>query len=386
MKKIVYCLSLFMLVLAMTLLFGCAKTDGEQSVDEPSKTEATIAEISKYGHLILDIKGEVLFELGYEYGDVMTVTVDGKVLELPLCSGYNDVDNGVTLLRAESAEDAVMIAINMGDFATTSGIAKKVSTEENPGYRWDYLKETPVKIEISLKTKGAYRDQWLARQLSSSTERSDYPHLSDEAFANFRVIDTTGMGKNKIYRSSSPINPESGRNTYADKAARDAGIATIINLADASNTYEVSDDAYYLTCQVTYLNLGLEFLSDDATAAMARGMRFIINGEGPYLLHCSEGKDRAGFVSALLEFLMGATIDEVIEDYMETFYNYHGVERGTEKYDVILNINIINTLTTTFKVSDIYQADLAAEAEEYLMEDVGLSADEVAALKAKLGE
>ena len=28
--------------------------------------------------------------------------------------------------------------------------------------------------------------------------------------------------------------------------------------------------------------------------------------EGPYLIHCTEGKDRTGFVSALLECLIGA--------------------------------------------------------------------------------
>ena len=82
----------------------------------------------------------------------------------------------------------------------------------------------------------------------------------------------------------------------------------------------------------------------------------------------------------------GATLDEVIEDYMITYYNYYGVEKGTEKYDVVVNNNLIKVLNTTFKVEDIYKADLVAEAEEYLMEDGGLTLDEVAALKAKLGK
>jgi hypothetical protein len=43
-------------------------------------------------------------------------------------------------------------------------------------------------------------------------------------------------------------------------------------------------------------------------------------------------------------------------------------------------------LNTTFKVDDVYNADLAAEAEAFLMEDAGLTADEVSALKAKLGQ
>ena len=82
----------------------------------------------------------------------------------------------------------------------------------------------------------------------------------------------------------------------------------------------------------------------------------------------------------------GVTLDEVIEDYMITYYNYYGVEKGTEKYDVVVNNNLIKVLNTTFKVDDVYKADLVAEAEEYLMEDGGLTLDEVAALKARLGK
>ena len=378
MRKNIYRLPALVLalIIALTALVGCSGT---------SETIASVADIAKHGNLILDITGAELFEKGYEYGDLLEVTVADQTWEAPLCSNYSDVDTGVAVLRATSAEDVVVLALNMSDFATTAGIAEKTKIEEDPGYRWDYLIQTPVKVEITLKQKGGYREQWLIRQLVRTNERADYAHLSDEAFANFRVIDTTGMGENKLYRSSSPINPGIGRNTYADEAAKNAGIVTVINLADASDTYETPEDAYYQTCRVTYLNLGMDFLSETSVTSLAQGMRFIIDGEGPYLLHCNEGKDRAGFVSALLECLMGATIDEVVEDYMETYINYYGVEKGSEKYEAVVNSNIIQALNTSFKVKDVYKADLVAEAEAYLMEDLGLSADEVAALKVKLG-
>ena len=365
------------LVLVLLALSGCT--------DPSEEVTATIADISKYGNLVLDITGADLFDQGYAYGDILEVTIAGQAWDVPLCSNYTDVDNGLTVLRATTAEAPVVLAINMGNFATDAEIATKTTIEEEPGYRWDYLIETPVQVKMTLKQKGGYREQWLVRQLVRTNVREDYSHLSDEAFANFRVVDTTGMGKNKLYRSSSPINPALGRNTYADQAARNAGIVTILNLADASNTYESPADTYYLTCQVKYLNLGSEFVSAEATAKLASGLRFIIDGDGPYLLHCNEGKDRAGFVSALLECLMGATIDEVAEDYMETYINYYGVEKSTEKYEAVLNNNLIQTLNACFGVADVYQADLVAEAEAFLTEVVKLSANEVTALKAKLG-
>lgn len=367
---------LLVIILALSLLGGCSET---------SEITATVTDIAKYGNLVLDITGSTLFDQGYEYGDLLNITIAGKTWEAPLCSNYSDVDNGVAVLRAPSADTAITLAINMEDFATTAGIAEKSKIDEDPGYRWDYLIEAPVQVTITLKLKAGYREQWLIHQLVATDVRTDYPHLSDEAYANFRVVDTTGMGANKLYRSSSPINPDIGRSTYADQAARAAGIATILNLADKSNTYNLPADAYYPTCQVVYLNLGTDFLSADAIESLARGMRFIIENDGPYLLHCNQGKDRAGFVSALLECLMGATIDEVVEDYMETYFNYYGVEKGSEKYDAIVRSNLIPTLNTNFKVANVYEADLTAEAEAFLMEDLGLSADEVATLKTKLG-
>ena len=395
MKKTFFRLSSLILALVMllTLFVGCHKPDGpvnnggdvdNSTVTEPIQITTTIYEIAKHGNLILYMYGSDLFDKGFEHGDVVEIGIGDKKWEVPLCTSYSDVDNGEAVLRATEATDGVVLAINMGDFATTAGIAKKTAIEEDPGYRWDYLMESPVEITITMKEEGGYREEWLIRQLVRTNERADYSHLTDEAFANFRVIETTGMGKGVLYRSSSPINPLLGRNTYADKAAEKAGIMTIVNLADLSNTYEGAENTYYSTCNVTYVNLGMDFLSESTLSGIADGMRFIINNDGPYLIHCNEGKDRAGFVSALLECLMGATLDEVIDDYMLTYYNYYGVEKGTEKYDAVLKNNLIKSLNATFKVDDIYKANLAGEAEAFLIEDAGLTADEVNALKAKL--
>lgn len=351
-----------------------------------AETTANVDDIAKYGNLILDKTGAELFADGLEYGDLLSVTILDQEWEIPLGSNYSDVDTGLPIVRAESEEAPVVIAINMGDLATTAGVAAKTKIEEEPGYRWDYLVEQPVQVTITLKQEDGYREQWLIHQLVRTNERGDYTHLSDEAFANFRVVDTTGMGENRLFRSSSPINPEIGRSLYADEAAQNAGIKTVINLADASNTYEGTENAYYRNCQTIYLNLGVDFADPAFKVGLADGMRFIIAGEAPYLVHCNEGKDRAGFTSALLECLMGASADEVIADYMETYINYYGLKKGTEKYDAVVNSNIVKTLEAAFGVEELYAANLAAEAEAFVMEELGLSQEEVAALKTKLGK
>ena len=375
------------LALALCLCLGIVPVLAEEA-------PVTVTEIQKYGNMVLSVSGTELLARGFAYGDVVTVSVNGQAFDMPVCTNFSDVEQGSMILRVvikpETGEDYVLIAINMGDFATYSGVATKEKTEADPGYVWHYNEgvEAPVAVTVEMKEPGAYYDTWVMNQLVRSENREDYPQLTDAEYANFRAVTTTGMGENKLYRSSSPVNPEINRNTQADAAAKEAGIKTFINLADNDEVmrgYEGFDESYYAAQSIIALNLGVDFSADDFKAGLADGVRFIAQNEAPFLVHCNEGKDRAGFVSAVLECLMGASAEEVTADYMVTFYNYYGVEAGTEQYDALARANIQTSLTAAFGIDSITGADLAAEAQEYLLA-IGLSEEEIAAVKAKLGE
>ena len=383
MKKCAVSLMLILSLLAVCLAPCAAEAPGEMT--------ATVTEIQKYGNVVLSLTCTELTEAGYAYGDVVTVTVGGVGYDMPVGSNYADVDQGSMVCRAVYSEsegtDYVLVAVNMGDFATTAGIATKAKIEEDPGYLWTYVMEEPVTVTISMKEKGGYYDEYVMRQLSRSLERNDYPDLTDSEFANFRPVTTTGMGAGRLYRSSSPVNPEINRNSQAAAAAEAAGIRTVMNLADAASVltaYEGYEGSWYSTLNVIPLNLGVDFAADDFRAGLADGFRFIASNEGPYLVHCNEGKDRAGFASAILECLMGATAEEVVADYMVTYYNYYGVADGTDQYNAIVSSNIVKSLSAAFGIDDLSSADLKAEAEEYLLE-IGMTADEILSLKAALG-
>lgn len=348
-----------------------------------------VQSIAKYGNLELTIPGSELDKAGFEYGDLLKITVDGKEFTVPYGTNYSDVDQGSTILR--NSDGHLTLAINMGDFAGKNGIATK-KTNEDKTYEWYYAAETniPAVVTIEMGEKGGYYDEWLIHQLKRTNNREDYKHLSDAEFANFRNVATTGMGKNALYRSSSPINDEIGRNTYADKAAEAAGVKTFMNLANDEATakgYEGFDSTYYSKQNVVYLNLGVDFTAADFKTGLATGLRYFTTHEGPYLVHCTEGKDRAGFVSALLECYMGAAYDEVVADYMVTYYNYYGVTKEAEpaKYDAILRSNIVKTLQTAFGVEDLKTADLKQEATDFFKE-LGLTDAELTTLTANLSK
>ena len=378
---------LLSLVLALMLAMFAVSAFAEE-------TEADVAEIQKYGNLVLSLTGSELLEAGYAYGDVVTVTINGTGYDMPVGSNYADVDQGSMICRVvikpDTKEDQSILAINMGDLATVSGIATKEKTDADPGYIW-HLNEgvtEPVRVSIAMKEQGGYYDQYVIHQLVRSENTEDYRDLSDEEFANFRAITTTGVSTGKLYRSSSPVNPEINRNLIADRAAAAAGVKTFINLADSEEEmrgYEGFDASYYSTQKIIPLNLGVDFMAEEFRTGLAKGLRFIAANEGPYLVHCTEGKDRAGFVSAVLECLTGASADEVIADYMVTFFNYYRVQPGTEQYDIIANSNICKSLAAAFEIPDIREADLQAEAEAYLLE-IGLTAEEIAQVRTNLGE
>jgi uncharacterized repeat protein (TIGR02543 family) len=188
-----------------------------------------------------------------------------------------------------------------------------------------------------------------------------------------------------LYRSSSPVDPRRERNVFADAALRAAGIATILNLDDDAQSvvaHEGYEESGYASCAHIELSMGYQYDADDFRKKLVRGLRFMIEEPGPYLVHCLEGKDRTGVVVAALECLMGAGADEVVADYMTTFYNFYGVVSGEQRYDAIAR-TWVQGMEKLLGVEDFYASDLAAAAESYLS-GLGLSDAEIAALRARL--
>ena len=379
------------LLLAFVLILSVLPVMAEPAAELAPAFDAAVSEIQKYGNLVLDAKASDLFNAGFAYGDLVDVTVNGQTYQMPVGSNYSDVDQGSCICRAvyaEGGDDYIIVAINMGDLATTAGIATKEKIEADPGFVWHTNEGViePVAVSIVMAQQGGYYDAWVMHQLARSNNREDYPELTDAEFANFRMVATTGMGQGKLYRSSNPVNPEIGRDKEADAAAAEAGVKTFINLADNEETmkgYEGFADSYYSKQNIIALNLGVDFSAEEFKAGLAKGISFMAAHEAPYLVHCTEGKDRAGFVNAVLECLMGATADEVVADYMVTYYNYYAVKPDGDRYQVIANSNIKKSLATAFGIADIADADLAACAEQYLL-GIGVSAEDIAKVRENL--
>ncbi len=241
-----------------------------------------------------------------------------------------------------------------------------------------------VSCEASSWSKNFYKG--LSRRLGY--HREDYPALTDEEFANFRMVRVSGIGQGKLYRSSSPVSTWGNRNSIADAAARRAGVKTFVNLADSDSAvrkHEGFEGSYYATQKVIALGLGMKYQSSKFRESLARGIREMARSETPFLIHCSLGKDRAGYVCGLIECLMGASMQEVIEDYLVSFANYFGIRKGTREYDYVAENEIVRFLAEAFgvKSGNMTRINLADAAERYFRV-IGVSESEIAALREKL--
>ena len=395
MKKNPILRTLAFAMILIVLLTGCATRT--QAVQETVITEVTssVKEIQKYGNLVLTIEKKDLDAMGAEYGDVFTVSFQDTEVYAPYCTNYSDVDLGSIVLRNDG--ETLILAINMGDFATTYSIAEKVSNPDKT-YKWIFEEGKTmedISLLLTLTGKGEYRDEWLIHQLSRTDNREDYS--SDAAFANFREIKGGKIGEGALFRSSSPINNEIGRAKYADALVKENGIRTVMNLADSEESIlsyiEKEDFAspYYASLfengDVIALNMGVSFKTREFQASLSEGLTFLASKEGPYLVHCTEGKDRAGFTSALLSALMGLTYQEIVEDYMTTYENYYHIEKGSEQYEAVKKSNIDSMLSfiASAESDKLSQVDLSLKAEEFLLA-IGMEEETVRKLKENLAK
>ena len=390
----------FAIGLALFAFFTCIAAAPQSAADEGEvpAIEATIYEISKYGNIVLSISPDSMKELGYEPADVIRVQIGENVMEMPIGTSYSDADSGEPIclykFSASKGVEEVLLAINGGNLTEVMGIAEYEKIDSDPGFTWNLTGglELPVTVSISMVQKQGYAEEYQMHQLGGtrSNKRADYPELSDEEYANFRAVETTGMGVGTLYRSSSPVWPAYNRNAEADAALQNALIRTVMNMADSEEVLESYPDynlTHYSDCDIIALDMKIDFTSEEFRTALAEGFRYLASHEGPYLIHCQEGKDRTGFACGILECLMGAGVEEVVEDYMITYDNFYGIGPDSEQYAQIAESNIKASLAEAFGVETIDDAslDLAAEAEEYLLE-IGMSGEEISALKDQLAE
>ena len=390
MNKSISIILIAVLILGIFSLASCkSKTDGSPATESSESTvngEAAqaltgcgIIHEPEFGGVYIKNTIEEFNALGYEYGDSVDIEFSNgyKLTGIPYYNGYY-TQNGEPLLIAYPGYDYIKAAINNGD-----DLFEVAGLDEN------------MTASVSLNKRGGFLSIQNARDIHYTDNRDDYG--SDVIFANFRAVDCTAVKKNTLFRSASPCDNQHNRANYVNSLLGEYGIKFILNLSDNDDKiagYMSKEDfscdnfeKLYNDGKVIPIALNMNFASAEFKEKIVNGLNSMADSEGPYLVHCTEGKDRTGFVCMLLEALAGATYDEIEKDYMITYDNYYGItpEKDSERYTVIVE-NVLQPMISSMvgdESVDIKSANLSIYAEEFLKSG-GMTDDTLTDLKSNI--
>lgn len=379
-----YC---FIVFSTLSLLVSCASNGSSDALITGSVTE-----VDSYGGLVPSFSSSQLEAAGVAYGDMLEVTIgDSLTVTMPYVDAYTEAGSmSPCLCNYNKNNEDFTFSMSNGSFAGHVG-GKAGDT-----------------IIVRMKQKEGYLNEYNLLQGTYTAERADYS--SDEVFANFREMTTTGLKPQTLYRGTSPISFKKNkiRYSYTATLCQKAGVQTVLDIADSDEkiqeflTADESKDSYMLELQgkgnIIGLGSNADYIDTVFMRKLADGLRKMITKPAPYIIHCNEGKDRTGFYCLLLEALCGATADEIKEDYMKTFENLYKQEKGSEQYELTWRKNGFRMLymlgkpetwkdvvSVDWDNASIEGANLSKAAETYLL-TAGLTQDEVTALRNLLGK
>lgn len=277
--------------------------------------------------------------LGFEYGDSLNITFSNgyELNDIPYYSGYY-AKPGDPLLVAYPGYEYIDACICYGESMWALSRLKDGDT-----------------ADIVLNEKAKYKNLQDFFSVQYSDNRDDYS--SDEEFANFRCVEMGNLKPKNLYRGTTPINNKFSRAKFANDLMKEANIKYVVDLTDSEEALEKFfkaddfDSGYfkelYENGKVSANQMSVNFKSKDNAELVVKVLTDMSKNEGPYYIHCVEGKDRTGFLLAIIEGLAGASYEDIVKDYMMTYENYYGISesKDKEKYDAYVE----------YKVNDILQ-------------------------------
>jgi len=340
--------------------------------DNNSETPALKGKITSYnefGAAMLDCTEAEMTEAGFTLGDVITITVDGREMDMPYYDGFY-THNGEMLCVAYPTYPSICFTAN------NTGLPEELMGLEGHA------------VTVRMKEKGGRLDVQQALSMKYSNTRSDYP-ISDEAFANARAVSAGNIASGRLHRSSSPFCNDINRAPYVSEYLEREGVRTVLDLADTEEmmlTYDMPPYSRTLWEQGSVLLCPLKAdpTAEDYNRRLIEALKQLPQRPAPYLVHCMEGKDRTGYVCALLEGLCGATYEEMVADYLITYYNYYGKtpDKDGEVCQALVSLRLNTCLMHYAGVSDEAQlpgTDYAEAFARYLLAH-GMSQGELDAL------
>ena len=358
---------LLIVVSLLTLTTSCSNDDNP--INEPVLV-GKITSYSELGVAMLDFLEADMEKAGFTLGDVISITVDDKEIVMPYYDGFY-TRNGEYLCVAYPTYPSVCFTAN------NVGLPPELRGLE--GHT----------VTVRMKEKGGSLDVQSALSMKYTNNRDDYPALSDAEYANARAVEAGNIAEKVLHRCSTPFSNEINRNNYVSKYLEREGVKTVLNLADTEEkmlTYDIPPYSRKLWEEgnVILCPLKSDPTADDFNNRLIAALKEIPSRPAPYAVNCMEGKDRTGYVCALLAGLCGATYEEIVTDYLITYNNYYNITpvNNPDICNALVSLRLNMCLMYYAGVNDEAQlpyVDYAEAISNYLLSH-GMSPEQLNAL------
>lgn len=349
-------------VIICQLVFSVALTScsDDDTTDNTPVLKGKITSYNEFGAAMLSFTETDMTNAGFTLGDVISITIDDKKeIVMPYYDGFY-TRNGEFLCVAYPTYPSICFTAN------NIGLPKELTDLEGHS------------VTVRMKEKGGCLDVQTALSMKYSNERIEYPDLSDAEFANARTVKAGNIPSGILYRSSSPFSNDIKRDIYVSEYLQQEKIRTVLNLADNEEKMLSYKDIppYSLSLwkegNVILCPLKADPTADDYNNRLIEALKQLPSHPAPYLVHCMEGKDRTGYVCALLEGLCGATYEEIVADYLVTYDNYYYINPAKDPVlcNTLVSLRLNTCLMFYANVSDEAQLpniDYAKAFSSYLL-------------------
>ena len=349
-------------VIICQLVFSVALTScsDDDTTDNMPVLKGKITSYNEFGAAMLSFTETDMTNAGFTLGDVISITIDDKKeIVMPYYDGFY-TRNGEFLCVAYPTYPSICFTAN------NIGLPKELTDLEGHS------------VTVRMKEKGGCLDVQTALSMKYSNERIEYPDLSDAEFANARTVKAGNIPSGILYRSSSPFSNDIKRDIYVSEYLQQEKVRTVLNLADNEEKMLSYKDIppYSLSLwkegNVILCPLKADPTADDYNNRLIEALKQLPSHPAPYLVHCMEGKDRTGYVCALLEGLCGATYEEIVADYLVTYDNYYYINPAKDPVlcNTLVSLRLNTCLMFYANVSDESQLpniDYAKAFSSYLL-------------------
>ena len=332
-RRITVAVSLIAVIVVVTS--GCVITHHPgRAVDT---LHMTVTGVSSFNNPIMDVSSKEVTDAGYSQGDDILMEFNGRSCTGLVIEDYGGVgtltpfmclDGDQVTLGVFNGDMNVLLNLRIGDEVTVTYIGHDTLVDTIPEYT-----------------------------CGSSDDRSDYE--TDADFANFYMVDTTHV-HGALYRSASPFS-SSARAPYVSTLLDAAGVPSMVvmNMSPESlDEYCGSHSGYAVDLALSGAVIADSITPDvifhpEVIKRLLEEVTEQLETYGCTCVCCDMGKDRTGFLCAILEAVAGDSYSDIRRDFQTTVNNLYGIGFETEEIETVTNILLDRQFLMLTKVASM---------------------------------